>query len=268
MRHLVEQFQALEARLREGGGGAHDRQHKSGKMTARERTRPDRPRARFRRSACWIAYDRYEGQVLRRHRHRTRPIEGRPAVIVATTLPEGRRLRRKLPKILRAQEIAMRNRLPIVHLVDSAGVNLPYQDGIFRGSTAPAASSLYNSPMRRKLSYSADRRRAGPALPAARTAGTERLHHGGRYQFHGTRGRTCEGATGQVIDSGTARRRTHAYRGLRVAHYLAKDDAECLALIRQLSPVAARSPRWAEPAKRPRDPQPCVRRQTIACPTR
>ena len=41
--------------------------------------------------------------------------------------------RETIDKILRAQEIAMRNRVPIVYLVDSAGVNLPYQDGIFPG---------------------------------------------------------------------------------------------------------------------------------------
>jgi acetyl-CoA carboxylase carboxyltransferase component len=32
-----------------------------------------------------------------------------------------------IPKILRAQEIAMRSHVPIIYLVDSAGVNLPYQ---------------------------------------------------------------------------------------------------------------------------------------------
>jgi acetyl-CoA carboxylase carboxyltransferase component len=45
----------------------------------------------------------------------------------------------------------MRNRLPIVYLVDSAGVNLPYQDGIFPGQYGAGRIFLYNSLMRRKL---------------------------------------------------------------------------------------------------------------------
>ncbi len=56
-----------------------------------------------------------------------------------------------IPKILRAQEIAMRNRLPIVYLVDSAGVNLPYQDGIFPGQYGAARIFYYNSLMRRRF---------------------------------------------------------------------------------------------------------------------
>ena len=45
----------------------------------------------------------------------------------------------------------MRNRLPIVYLVDSAGVNLPLQDGIFPGQYGAARIFYYNSLMRRKL---------------------------------------------------------------------------------------------------------------------
>jgi acetyl-CoA carboxylase carboxyltransferase component len=136
MRHLVEQIQTLEARLREGGGQARiARQHEAGKMTARERiTGLTDPGSRFLEIGLLIAYDRYDGQApsagivtgLGR-------IEGRPAVIVANdaTVKAGAWWPETITKILRAQEIAMRNRLPIVYLVDSAGVNLPYQDGIF-----------------------------------------------------------------------------------------------------------------------------------------
>ena len=86
-----------------------------------------------------VAYDKYDGQApaagvitgLAR-------IEGRPSVIVANdaTVKAGAWWPETIHKILRAQEIAMRNRLPIVYLVDSAGVNLPYQDGIFPANTA------------------------------------------------------------------------------------------------------------------------------------
>src|SRR5918911_3682086 len=65
MRLLVEQLQRLEARLREGGGPSRvERQHRAGKMTARERIAalldPD---SRFLEIGLLIAYDRYDGQA-------------------------------------------------------------------------------------------------------------------------------------------------------------------------------------------------------------
>src|ERR1043165_4608352 len=86
MRLMVEQLEKLESRLREGGGAARiEKQHKAGKMTARERIAGllD-PNSRFLEIGLLIAYDRYEGQApaagvvtgLGR-------IEGRPAAIGA-----------------------------------------------------------------------------------------------------------------------------------------------------------------------------------------
>src|SRR5215510_1038370 len=124
MRLLVEQLQKLEARLREGGGAARiERQHRAGKQTARERVAAllD-PGSRLLEIGLLIAYDRYDGQApgagvvtgLGR-------VEGRPAVVVANdaTVKAGAWWPETITKILRAQEIAMRNRLPIVYLVDS-----------------------------------------------------------------------------------------------------------------------------------------------------
>ena len=209
MRHLVEQIQALEARLREGGGQARiDRQHKSGKMTARERIAGlTDPGARFLEIGLLIAYDRYEGQApsagivtgLGR-------IEGRPTVIVANdaTVKAGAWWPETITKILRAQEIAMRNRLPIVYLVDSAGVNLPYQDGIFPGQYGAGRIFFYNSLMRRKLRIPQIAAVMGPCiaggayLPALSDCiimveGTSFMGLGGPN--------LVKGATGQVIDS-------------------------------------------------------------------
>ena len=45
----------------------------------------------------------------------------------------------------------MRQRIPIVYLVDSAGVNLPYQEGVFPGQYGAARIFYYNSIMRRYL---------------------------------------------------------------------------------------------------------------------
>ncbi|HEY3741545.1 MAG TPA: carboxyl transferase domain-containing protein, partial [Bryobacteraceae bacterium] len=156
MRGLVDSLQQLEDRLRQGGGPKKiDKQHHDGKLTARERiARLIDPASKFVEIGLLIAYDRYEGQApsagvvtgIAR-------IENRYAVIVANdaTVKAGAWWPETIAKILRAQEIAMRNRLPIVYLVDSAGVNLPYQDGIFPGQYGAARIFYYNSLMRRKL---------------------------------------------------------------------------------------------------------------------
>src|SRR5579864_6367293 len=84
MRNLVEQLHKIEERLRAGGGAAKiAKQHKAGKMTARERiAKLLDPGARFLEIGLLVAYDQYEGQA---------PaagvvtgigqVEGRPAVI-------------------------------------------------------------------------------------------------------------------------------------------------------------------------------------------
>src|ERR1017187_6118267 len=261
MRHLVEQIQTLEARLREGGGPARIvRQHEAGKMTARERiTGLTDAGSRFLEIGLLIAYDRYDGQApsagivtgLGR-------IEGRPAVIVANdaTVKAGAWWPETITKILRAQEIAMRNRLPIVYLVDSAGVNLPYQDGIFPGQYGAGRIFLYNSLMRRKLRIPQTAAVMGPCiaggayLPALSDCiimveGTSFMGLGGPN--------LVKGATGQVIEAeplGGARMHT-AVSG--VAHYLAKDDADCLELIRRRFrqlPAAPPAPPGATPPAR------------------
>src|SRR5437667_7677695 len=125
MNHLVDQLHAPEDRLRAGGGPARiEKQHRAGKLTARERIAGllD-PGACFQEIGLLIAYDRYEGQA---------PsagivtgigkIEGRPAVVVANdaTVKAGAWWPETISNILRAQDTAMRHRAPIVHTVDSA----------------------------------------------------------------------------------------------------------------------------------------------------
>jgi len=241
MRLLVGQLQKLEARLREGGGSKRiERQHQAGKMTARERIAAllD-PASPFFEVGLLIAYDRYDGQApaagvvtgLGK-------IESRPAVIVANdaTVKAGAWWPETITKILRAQEVAMRNRLPIVYLVDSAGVNLPYQDGIFPGQYGAGRIFHYNSLMRRKLRIPQTAAVMGPCIAggAYLPALSDVIIMVEGLSFMGLGGpNLVKGATGQVIDSeplGGAHLHT-ATSG--VAHYLAKDDADCLARIRQ-----------------------------------
>ncbi len=263
MRLLVDQLAQLEERLREGGGAARiERQHKAGKLTARERIAALLDAGtRLLEVGLLVAYDRYEGQApaagvvtgLGR-------IEGRPAVVVANdaTVKAGAWWPETITKILRAQEIAMRNRLPIVYLVDSAGVNLPYQDGIFPGQYGAGRIFHYNSIMRRRLRIPQIAAVMGPCIAggAYLPALSDVILMVEGSSFMGLGGpNLVKGATGQVIDSeplGGAYLHT-AISG--VAHYRAKDDAACLAQIRErfrALPAPAAAPEGATaPARNP-----------------
>lgn len=260
MKQLVEELQQLEDRLRVGGGAAKiEKQHRDGKLTARERIgKLIDASSMFLEIGLLIAYDRYEGTapaagvvtgVAR--------IEDRPAVIVANdaTVKAGAWWPETITKILRAQEIAMRNRLPIVYLVDSAGVNLPLQDGIFPGQYGAARIFYYNSLMRRKLRIPQIAAVMGPCiaggayLPALSdvilmVAGTSFMGLGGPN--------LVKGAIGQAVDAESLGGAAMHTQVSGVAHYMAKDDAECLQMIRQrfreMPPSPPRPPQEA-PAK-------------------
>jgi acetyl-CoA carboxylase carboxyltransferase component len=241
MRHLVEQLEKLEARLRAGGGpGKIEKQHRAGKMTARERIAAllDKE-SLFLEIGLLIAYDRYDGQAPAAGVVTgVGKIEGRPAVVVANdaTVKAGAWWPETITKILRAQEVAMRNRLPIVYLVDSAGVNLPYQDGIFPGQYGAGRIFHYNSLMRRKLRIPQIAAVMGPCIAggAYLPALSDVIIMVEGVSFMGLGGpNLVKGATGQSIDSeplGGAHLHT-AVSG--VAHYMAKNDADCLERIRE-----------------------------------
>ena len=166
LRALTEEYLALAARLREGGGAARvKRMHEKGQLSPRERVaRLLDTGAPWFEIGLLVAYDRYDGQA---------PgagvitgvgvVEGREVVVVANdaTVKAGSWWPETITKILRAQEVAMRQRIPIIYLVDSAGVNLPYQEGVFPGQYGAARIFYYNSLMRRYLKSAADQRRNG-----------------------------------------------------------------------------------------------------------
>ena len=259
MRYLVDQLHSLEERLQSGGGPERiAKQHKSGKLTARERiAKLLDPGSRFVEVGLLVAYDQYNGQapaagVVTGVGH----IHGQPAVIVANdaTVKAGAWWPETITKILRAQEIAMRNRTPIVYLVDSAGVNLPYQDGIFPGQYGAGRIFFYNSLMRRKLQVPQIAAVMGPCIAggAYLPALSDTIIMVEGTSFMGLGGpNLVKGATGQVIDQeslGGARMHT-ARSG--VAHYMARNDDHCLEMIRarfeQFTPAPPVS--GADPAK-------------------
>ena len=264
MRHLVDQLQSLESRLRAGGGDARiEKQHKAGKLTARERiAKLLDPGARFVEIGLLIAWDKYDGQApaagvvtgIGR-------IEGRPAVVVANdaTVKAGAWWPETITKILRAQEIAMRNRVPIVYLVDSAGVNLPYQDGIFPGQYGAGRIFYYNSLMRRKLRVPQIAAVMGPCIAggAYLPALSDVLIMVDKTSFMGLGGpNLVKGATGQATDQetlGGARMHTTVSG---VAHYLARNDEHCISMIRERFrqfPAPPPEPAGVPPAKDPKD---------------
>ena len=255
MRHLVWTLRQLEDRIRQGGGAQRiEKQHSAGKLTARERiARLLDPGARFVEIGLLIAYDQYDGQApaagvvtgIGR-------IEGRPAVVVANdaTVKAGAWWPETITKILRAQEIAMRNRTPIVYLVDSAGVNLPYQDGIFPGQYGAGRIFFYNSLMRRKLHVPQIAAVMGPCIAggAYLPALSDVIIMVEKTSFMGLGGpNLVKGATGQLIDQETLGG-AHLHTAISgVAHYTAKNDKDCLEMIRarfrQLpEPAAAGTP--------------------------
>ncbi len=242
LRQLADDVRALEARLREGGGRDKiEKQHKQGKLTARERVErlrdPDSP---FLEIGLLVAYDQYDGQA---------PAAGvitgvivvdeREVVVVANdaTVKAGSWWPETIKKILRAQEVAMRCRIPIVYLVDSAGVNLPYQGGVFPGQFGAARIFYYNSIMRRYLripQFAAVMGQCvagGAYLPALSDVilmvkGTSFMGLGGPN--------LVKGATGQTVDGETLGGAVTHTEISAVAHYALDDDEACIAKLRDL----------------------------------
>ena len=242
LRELSSEIRELERKLRKGGGEERTAKlHSQGKLSARERI--DRlcdPASRFLEIGLLIAYDQYDGQA---------PaagvvtgigiIHGREVVIVANdaTVKAGSWWPETIKKILRAQEIAMRCRVPIVYLVDSAGVNLPYQGGVFPGQYGAARIFYYNSIMRRYLripqiaAVMGQCVAGGAYLPALSDVilmvkGTSFMGLGGPN--------LVKGATGETIDAETLGGASTHTEISAVAHYASETEEECLAKIRDL----------------------------------
>ena len=171
-------------------------------------------------------------------------VHGREVVVVANdaTVKAGSWWPETIKKILRAQEIAMRCRIPIIYLVDSAGVNLPYQGGVFPGQYGASRIFYYNSIMRRYLRVPQLAAVMGPCiaggayLPAlsdviVMVKGTSFMGLGGPN--------LVKGATGQTIDGETLGGAVTHTEISGVAHYAVDDDDACLAKLRELVVAAA-----------------------------
>ena len=250
LRDLTEELRQLEAKLRLGGGPEKiEKQHSQGKLTARERIDLLLDQDSYAQEiGLLVAYDQYDGgapaagvvTVVGQ-------VEHREVVVVANdaTVKAGSWWPETIKKILRAQEIAMRSHVPIIYLVDSAGVNLPYQGGVFPGQYGASRIFYYNSIMRRYLKIPQISAVMGPCiaggayLPAlsdviVMVEGTSFMGLGGAN--------LVKGATGQTIDNETlgGARAHNELSG--VAHYRVPDDKACVARIREFVSELAITP--------------------------
>ena len=135
---LITEIKHQEEQIRQGGGAkAIDSQHKKGRLTARERmARLIDPETQFFELGLYAAWEMYEewggapsaGTITGLSR-----VSGRLVMIIANdaTVKAGAFFPMTAKKVIRAQNIAIENRIPTIYLVDSAGVFLPLQEDVF-----------------------------------------------------------------------------------------------------------------------------------------
>jgi acetyl-CoA carboxylase carboxyltransferase component len=138
MAALVRELREQEAAMALGGGtAAIERQHAKGRLTARERIRglldPESPFFELAIFAGFGMYEEWGGAPAGAVVTGIGTVCGRQFMIVANdaTVKAGAFFPITCKKVLRAQIIALENRLPTIYLVDSSGIFLPLQEDVF-----------------------------------------------------------------------------------------------------------------------------------------
>ena len=236
----------LKRRLKQihlGGGEKRMAKHRAaGKMTARERIDalldPKSPRIEIGAFAADGMYKEHGGAPCAGVVVVIGYVSKRQCIVVANdaTVKAGAWFPMTGKKNLRAQEIAIENRLPIIYLVDSAGVYLPMQDEIFPDKEHFGRIFRNNAVMSSmgisQISAVMGSCVAGGAyLPimsdeALIVEGTGSIFLAGSY--------LVKAAIGEDIDNETLGGATTHSQISGVTDYQCKDDAECLKTIRQL----------------------------------
>jgi acetyl-CoA carboxylase carboxyltransferase component len=138
MRELLAEIATQEEQIRLGGGGkAVTAQHDKGRLTARERIEKlIDPGTSFFELGIYAGHEMYQewggapaaGTITGLGR-----VQGRLAMIIANdaTVKAGAFFPMTAKKVIRAQNIAIDNRIPTIYLVDSSGVFLPLQEDVF-----------------------------------------------------------------------------------------------------------------------------------------
>ncbi|MEX0844446.1 MAG: acyl-CoA carboxylase subunit beta [Balneolaceae bacterium] len=240
---IIEEFGEIEGEIKLGGGQKRiDKEHGKGKLTARERIEQLTDKdSRFYELGLWAGYEMYEeqggcpsGGVITG----IGEVSGRKCMIVANdaTVKAGAWFPITAKKNLRAQEIAIENHIPLIYLVDSAGVFLPMQDQIFpdkdhfgRMFRNNAVISAKGIPQIAAIMGSCVA--GGAYLPimsdeALIVDGTGSVFLAGSY--------LVKAAIGEDVDNETLGGATTHTEISGVTDYKMEDDEECLSAIRDL----------------------------------
>jgi 3-methylcrotonyl-CoA carboxylase beta subunit len=258
---LIVELEAEMGRVRAGGGAKAVERHRGrGKMTARERIAGlCDPGTEFLELSPLAAHGMYDdaapgaGIVAG-----VGTVSGRRCVLAANdaTVKGGTYYPITVKKHLRAQEVALQNRLPCIYLVDSGGAYLPLQDEVFpdrdhfgRIFFNQATMSAQGIPQISAVMGSCT---AGGAYVPAMSDETVIVRHQGTIFLGGpplVKAATGEEVTAEELGGGDV----HA-RKSGVADHLAADDAEALQILREI--VATLPPSPAPPWERiePRPP--------------
>jgi len=134
----LTQIKNEEEKIREAGGAkAVENQHKKNRLTARERiSKLIDPKTDFFELsiyAAWEMYPEWGGAPAAGTITGLGHVEGRRVMIIANdaTVKAGAFFPMTAKKVIRAQNIAIENRVPTIYLVDSGGVFLPLQEDVF-----------------------------------------------------------------------------------------------------------------------------------------
>ncbi len=243
LNELISELNNQEEKIKQGGGASRiEKEHGKGKLTARERIQKlvDKD-SEFYELGLWAGYEMYDevggcpaGGVVTG----IGEVSGRTCMIVANdaTVKAGAWFPITAKKNLRAQEIAIENHIPLIYLVDSAGVFLPMQDEIFpdkdhfgRMFRNNAVISAKGIPQIAAIMGSCVA--GGAYLPimsdeALIVDGTGSVFLAGSY--------LVKAAIGESVDNETLGGATTHTEISGVTDYKMKDDEECLDTIRDL----------------------------------
>lgn len=242
-KELLRKLTAEKEKIKLGGGlKAIEKEKEKGKLLARERINLliDDPKEFYELStfAAYDMYKEYGGAPSSGTIYGIGKISGRQCVIVANdaTVKAGAWFPITAKKNLRAQEIAMENHLPIIYLVDSAGVFLPLQDEIFPDKEHFGRIFRNNAVMSSKgipqiAAIMGPCVAGGAYLPIM---SDEALIVEGEGSVFLAGAHLVRAAIGEKIDNeslGGARVQSNISG---VTDYIMKDDKECIAQIRSL----------------------------------
>ncbi len=240
---LVSDMRAKLERIYKGGGDKKIEKHRAkGKMTARDRVDylldKDRPRIEIGAFAGYEMYSEHGGCPSGGVIVMIGYVQGRQCIVVANdaTVKAGAWFPITGKKNLRAQEIALENRLPIIYLVDSAGVYLPMQSEIFPdkehfGRIFRNNAILSSEGISQISAIMGSCVAGGAYLPimsdeALIVENTGSIFLAGSY--------LVKAAIGETVDNETLGGATTHSELSGVTDYKSKDDADCLTSIRNI----------------------------------